>query len=394
MKLTPPSLSTILRIHALLTGASAALLLLRTPNSEYLAATPQAGWTILHIIGALFVVCAAFAYALSRSLDSFGLRAFLFAQWVALAVLLAKYHAVFDYKLRVEPLALFFVSVLLLTFWRLSYRDLAVPSLKKKYEQEIRRAAGQEERQRLARDLHDSIKQHIFAIQTAAATAQQSGNAPPAVEQIRESARDVMTELDAMMHSLHADPLTMAGLVDAVNQLAETTRLRTGAAVTVAVHALPPDESVPPGTAHALMRILQEALSNCARHARPTSVAISLRGGETLVLEVTDDGSGFDADLEHAGMGLRNIRARAEELGGSAKFESEKGKGTRLSVETPMGGTRANRKSLLIAAALVGAFLFLTANTNPLHPLLIHALRGALAIFIVLHFIGRRRAAA
>jgi signal transduction histidine kinase len=84
--------------------------------------------------------------------------------------------------------------------------------LRSQYEQKIREAAGQQERNRLVRDLHDSIKQEIFVIQTAAATAQarfdeDPGGAKLALDQVRDSAREAMTEMEAMLDQLYAAPL-------------------------------------------------------------------------------------------------------------------------------------------------------------------------------------------
>jgi signal transduction histidine kinase len=298
---------------------------------------------------------------------------------------------VFDYQLPVGPLALFAISVLLLTFWQLNYRDTGAAPLEQRYRLGLRQAASQEERHRLARDLHDSVKQQVFAIQTAAATAQQAADPAESIALIRETARDMMTELDAMLDQLQAAPLTMSGLAGALRKLAETTRLRTGASLTVTIGDLPADEDVPPGAAQTLLRIAQEALSNTARHARASQVEVSLGGSDPLLLRVNDNGAGFDSGSDANGMGLRNIRARALELGGAATIVSSPGQGTRLTVETPARRAAPSRRQLAVTAVLTVCLLLLSAGPNPLHPLLLNALRGTMAIFIVLHFVGARK---
>ncbi len=117
-------------------------------------------------------------------------------------------------------------------------------SLHSQYEQQIRLAAGQEERNRLARDLHDSIKQQIFAIHTAAATAQaRLGDDPDgtkeALDQVRGSAREAMTEMEAMLDQLRAVPLENAGLVEALKKQCEALGFRTGAKVDFQLGVLP-----------------------------------------------------------------------------------------------------------------------------------------------------------
>src|SRR2546426_8028027 len=153
--------------------------------------------------------------------------------------------------------------------------------LRTAHERQIREAAGQEERNRLARDLHDSIKQQIFAIQTAAATAQirfetDADGARQALDQVRASARDAMTEMEGMLDQLRAIPLANAGLVEALKKQCEALGFRTGAHVDFRLGTLPTDEALPSGTQQAMLRVAQEALANVARHARASHVTVSL----------------------------------------------------------------------------------------------------------------------
>jgi signal transduction histidine kinase len=213
--------------------------------------------------------------------------------------------------------------------------------LKSQYEQQMRQAGAQEERNRLARDLHDSVKQQIFAIQTAAATAEARFSSDPdgsraALAQVRDAARDSMAEMDAMLDQLSVTPIENAGLVGAIRQQCEAVRLRTGAAVDCDIGPLPPNEALQPGVHLALFRAAQEALSNVARHARASRVRVALgRSGSRLELRVSDDGSGYRPDAVQTGMGLQNIRARASEFGGEAHIGSQPGQGTTVFISIP-----------------------------------------------------------
>lgn len=384
-----PSLPQVLRLYAILTATGAVMLLIRTPESSYLSDKPYVASTILYLIGALLVVSATFAFAQAKAPDRTALNYFLAGQWIAVAILIAKYHAVFDYQLPVAPAALMVHSLLLLTLWRIFYWSAPLESLQERLAAEIRRAASREERHRLARDLHDSIKQHVFAIQTAAATAQQAPQPAAAIEQVRESARDVMTELDVMLDQLNAEPLTFQGFATALSQLAETTRLRTGAAVQLRIEALPSETALPAHAPRTLLRIAQEALSNVARHARAKSVRIELTADE---LRIVDDGAGFAMDASPPGMGLRNLRVRAEEVGGQAQITSAPGQGTRVRITWKIPPAPASIGVPWIqGGVLAAAFALLSANPEAPQPMLNHALRGAIAVFLVLYLVRKRR---
>ncbi|MDE3166008.1 MAG: sensor histidine kinase [Acidobacteriota bacterium] len=190
----------------------------------------------------------------------------------------------------------------------------SVETLRRRYQHQIREAALQEERHRLARDLHDSVKQQIFAIQTSAAAVQARFEGDPAgaraaLEQVRSSARQAMAEMEAMLDQLRAAPLERAGLISALRQQCEALGFRSGAAVDFEAGTLPSEDAVSPGAQEALFRIAQEALSNVARHARAARVTVRLGVvANQLQLSVEDNGSGFDASQPESGMGIANMR--------------------------------------------------------------------------------------
>ncbi len=217
-------------------------------------------------------------------------------------------------------------------------------SLKSRYARGIRLAAAQEERNRLARDLHDSIKQQLFAIQTAAATAQARFDAEPAgsrvaLEQIRESTRSAMGEMDAMLQGLRAAPLENVGLVEALKQACEALSFRIGARVDFVPGRIPSSLALPPGAQDAIFRVAQEALANIARHGRASEVRVTLDGNRRdFELTVKDDGAGFDQKEPPRGQGLANMRARAAEYGGHLELLTEPGHGTRVRLTIALTG--------------------------------------------------------
>jgi signal transduction histidine kinase len=217
----------------------------------------------------------------------------------------------------------------------------SMDALRSQYEQQIREAARLEERARLARDLHDAVKQQLFAIQTSAATAQarfasDAGGAQSALEQVRTSARDAMTEMEAMIEQLQAAPMENAGLVASLRQQCEALALRTGAEVTFDAGTLPPSAALPPGTQQALLRAAQEALANVARHARAQHVVVRLGlVGDNFGLTIRDDGAGFEPMTRQAGMGTNNMKARVCEVSGTFLLQSQPGRGTTVGFSVP-----------------------------------------------------------
>lgn len=237
-------------------------------------------------------------------------------------------------------------------------------------ERQIRDAATQEERNRLAQDLHDSIKQEIFAIHTSAATAQARLSSDPdgarqALEQIRNSSRDAMTEMEALLDRLNPTPLENTGLVNALKKQCEALALRTGAIVDCRIGQLPDSSQLPPGAHEALFRIAQEALSNIGKHARADRVDVSLELAERdLLLTIRDNGRGFEPwgkDSPASGMGIANMRARAAAVGGQFGLVTSPGRGVVLRVgvivlsKTNFGFSEMSRTQRWVLGTLAAA---------------------------------------
>jgi signal transduction histidine kinase len=194
--------------------------------------------------------------------------------------------------------------------------------LRSSYETHIRQLARREERARLARDLHDAVKQQLFVIQTAAATVQarldhDAAGAQTALEHVRTAAREATMEMEALLEELQAAPMENTGLVEALRKQCDALAFRTGATVSFEPGPLPPQGRLMPGSHEAIYRVAQEALANVARHARATRVSLSIAATATgFELRVADNGGGFDPSTIRRGMGMANMEARAAEIGG------------------------------------------------------------------------------
>ncbi|WP_026370660.1 GAF domain-containing sensor histidine kinase [Kallotenue papyrolyticum] len=205
---------------------------------------------------------------------------------------------------------------------------------------QTRRLAALEERQRIARDLHDSVTQSLFSLRLAAeaasatlATDQQA--TAQMLQTVQELAGNALAEMRALIFELRPGALHEAGLAAAIERFVGAFRARTGLQV-----ALDLDQRrSPPVVEEALYRIASEALHNIGKHARARQVAITLRRRHNSVcLVVQDDGVGFDPTHPVAGdhMGQRTMQERAAALGGSCVVQSAPGAGTRVVVEIPL----------------------------------------------------------
>ena len=202
--------------------------------------------------------------------------------------------------------------------------------------------AQDEERSRIARELHDSVAQSIAALgyQLAALSGQTTDEAlARQLVELRGFTGEILEEVRALSHVVHPRVLEDLGLVPAIEWLSRTVSERAGVRVTVRSAADVAD-GVTSETASALYRVAQESLRNVERHAHATSAELSLaRDGDALVLEVTDDGRGFslpDAQARRPGMGLFAMRERLALVDGRLDIESEPGRGTRVRALAPL----------------------------------------------------------
>jgi signal transduction histidine kinase len=198
-----------------------------------------------------------------------------------------------------------------------------------------------EERNRLARELHDSVTQQLFGVVLAAESACEllargDGAAGEQLERVQALARGAMDELRSVVFELRPASLEAEGLAQALRKHVDVLRRVTGREIELRV-ASPP--SLRPAAAEQVFRIAQEALQNALRHAGAERIEVRLQdGGGRLALSVADDGSGFDAaapGLRGRRLGLTSMEERAAELGGRLAIESSPGHGTTVRLEVP-----------------------------------------------------------
>jgi signal transduction histidine kinase len=195
-------------------------------------------------------------------------------------------------------------------------------------------AALEEERSRVARDLHDDVSQQIAVLSHRLETIQESlpNSADPglrnAAEAVGDGLRDLADTVRAMAHRMHPSLLDHLGLGPALESLAHETATGTGLEVRVEM-ALDPKLELP--QALALYRVAQEALHNVQKHARAARVLVRMRQTDrSTILEVSDDGEGFllQASASPPGLGLLSMRERMRLAGGELSIASTPGQGT------------------------------------------------------------------
>ncbi|RRR71238.1 MAG: GAF domain-containing protein, partial [Candidatus Viridilinea halotolerans] len=203
-------------------------------------------------------------------------------------------------------------------------------------------AAVLEERNRLARELHDSVTQQLFSMTlTAQAARAQLERNPPRVagqlERLQETATAALAEMRALIAQLRPPALRDQGLVAALQQHAQKLSQREGIVISLGVVG---DERLAQGSEQPIFRIVQEALNNVCKHAAACNVQITLEFSSNVILvRVRDDGAGFapEATPSSAGrqLGILGMRERAAELGGTLELCSTPGSGTEVVVRVP-----------------------------------------------------------
>jgi signal transduction histidine kinase len=194
-----------------------------------------------------------------------------------------------------------------------------------------------QERNRLARELHDTLAHSLSAVAVQIEAAQALSEIDAAaehkmLEQALQTTRSGLTDARRSLHALRASPLQDLGLSLAVRHLAESAAARAG--LKLDLHIGSHLGNLTPAIEQCLYRVAQEALTNVARHANAASVQVNLaRENGHVRLTVRDDGRGFDtAAVADTRYGLKGLRERAETVGGALVVESEKDKGTKVAL--------------------------------------------------------------
>jgi len=210
--------------------------------------------------------------------------------------------------------------------------------------QQAHSAAVLEERQRLARDLHDSVSQQLFALgMLSSATLRLLDSNPVEAKkqlgEIAEIASKAQGEMRALL--LHLRPIDLSndslsdGVIKLLRELKEKTNLKFDASIDDV-------DTLSKAQEEHLFRIIQEALSNILRHAEASSVKVALTEKEQYVhLYIGDDGSGFDIlEDKMTSYGLKTMRERCEEIGGIFNIRSKVQEGTYIDIRVPLKGRK------------------------------------------------------
>jgi len=206
------------------------------------------------------------------------------------------------------------------------------------YEQ-ARTLATVEERQRLARELHDSVTQSLYSLTLLAEASRRTalggdldkvtGN----IARLGETAQQALKEMRLLVYELRPLALESAGLAEALQHRLDAVEKRAGINAQLRVEL---GIALPPQVENALYRIAQEALNNSLKHAGANKIVVSLRySGKQVEMEIADNGRGFAVETaqHQGGLGLVSIRERVEALGGTWSISSRPGEGTRVLIQ-------------------------------------------------------------
>lgn len=202
-------------------------------------------------------------------------------------------------------------------------------------------AAQEAERTRIAGELHDSLGQNLLLVKNHAQLALMQETLSPDLREhlnlISDLAAQAIAEARQISYNLHPHQLDHLGLTRAVEMLVTNAAQASGIAFDHRVEMV--DDLFPGAAATNFYRVMQESLNNVLKHSRAKNVRLRLeRDVREVHLLIQDDGCGFDPDADHhggKGMGLKNIAARVQMLGGQFKLDSKPGQGARLEVTIP-----------------------------------------------------------
>jgi signal transduction histidine kinase len=202
--------------------------------------------------------------------------------------------------------------------------------------------ATMEERQRLARELHDSVTQSLYSLTLLAEASKRtasSGDIDKAVGNISrlgETAQQALKEMRLLVYELRPLALEQAGLSDALQNRLDAVEKRAGVDAQLRVSL---EADLHPTIENGLFRIAQEVLNNSLKHAEATKILVSLTTHEGHVeLEIQDNGKGFESEAiqDQGGLGMVSIRERVEALHGWYSITSKPGAGVRVWIRVPM----------------------------------------------------------
>jgi len=226
----------------------------------------------------------------------------------------------------------------------LSVADQAALALENaRLREQAGQAAAMEERERLARELHDSVTQSLYSVTMyteAAARLMPAGHEAAAVHlrDARDTAQEALREMRLLIYQLRPPVLEKGGLAVALQVRLDAVERRGGIHAELIVEG---EDRLPPAIQVELHQIAQEALNNALKHAHAQQIQVRLRFGETeTCLEVQDNGVGFDLTTAKGGggLGLPGMVERADKIGARLEIETAPGCGTQVYVQVPTGG--------------------------------------------------------
>ncbi|UUZ79011.1 sensor histidine kinase [Paenibacillus sp. P26] len=206
--------------------------------------------------------------------------------------------------------------------------------------EQLQKSVILEERQRIARDLHDAISQQLFAISMMTSAIQESGDlntdkVRKRIAMVQSSAGEAQKEMRALLMQLRPAALEGRDLKEGIQESLRRLEDKHDIAVNGELDDIP---ALSKGITDNLFRMLQESLSNVIRHSQASVVTVRLsRSGSYIHLSIADNGIGFET--EEAGSltyGMRTLQERAGEIGGTVSVVSSKGKGTQIHVKVPV----------------------------------------------------------
>jgi signal transduction histidine kinase len=207
--------------------------------------------------------------------------------------------------------------------------------------QEAQQSALFEERNRMARDVHDTLAQGLTGIVLQLESAEQAsydgiGDVRKHIARARDLARESLEQARRSVLALAAPELERQDLQSSLRQL--VTRMNPDSEPQMEFMLRGTPRTLAPEIKEGLLRIAQQSLTNALQHARARKIGVELAyGAQKVSLEVTDDGRGFSASKRPAGhLGLRGMEQRAKQLGGKLQLKSQRGKGTRVTVTVPL----------------------------------------------------------
>ena len=202
--------------------------------------------------------------------------------------------------------------------------------------------AQEDERKRIARDLHDDLNQRLALLSVQMdvfgnGLQTPTGKTREALDSMISQVKGLSTDVHRLSYQLHPAKLDQLGLVIAARTFCREISVQSGIPVIFEQQKVPRDVNAE--LALCLYRVIQEALQNCVRHGGGAAARVSISSADGEIrLQISDNGKGFDLDsvLHHGGLGLVSMRERVRQVNGSIRFISAPGKGTRIEVAVPL----------------------------------------------------------